>query len=127
MFSFRQIIGDTAKEVRKRPGTAIGMALVFLLMAGGLRLASSQEIGYTQDPNAGKRMTLLLKDYEPRTMAHLASHEVPRARFAAIDIHNHINDAQGIRDKKNACGRCDYGDGPREPQEDRDPYRDVGR
>jgi uncharacterized protein len=100
MFSLRQNVEGTLKELGKWPVSTMGVALVFLLIAGGMHLAGSQEITYKQDPNAGKRMTLLLKDFEPRTMAHLASHEVPRARFAAIDIHNHINDAEGIRDEK---------------------------
>jgi len=100
MFSLIQNFGRTLKELRKPRGSVMGVALILLLIAGSMHLANSQQISYTQDPNAGKRMTLLLKDYEPRTMAHLASHDVPRARFAAIDIHNHINDAQGIRDEK---------------------------
>jgi predicted TIM-barrel fold metal-dependent hydrolase len=70
--------------------------VLLLLIAAEPSLAPSQEIKYSQDPNAEKRMTLLLKDFEPRSMAHLAAHEAPRARFAAIDIHNHINDAGGI-------------------------------
>ena len=72
-----------------------GMVLL-LLIGGALNLARSQEIKYSQDPNADKRMTLLLKDFDPRSMAHLAAHEVPRARFAAIDIHNHVNDPGGV-------------------------------
>jgi predicted TIM-barrel fold metal-dependent hydrolase len=71
-------------------------AVVMLLLGGGVRLALSQEIKYSADPNADKRMTLLLKDYEPRAMVHLAVHEVPRAKFAVIDVHNHVNDAGGI-------------------------------
>jgi uncharacterized protein len=78
--------------------TASGMALV-LLIAGGVRLARSQEIKYSADPNADKRMTLLLKDYDPHPMVHLAVHEVPRAKFAVIDVHNHVNDAGGIHGK----------------------------
>jgi len=74
---------------------AAGAALV-LLIAGGVQLARSQEIKYSTDPNAEKRMTLLLKDYDPHPMVHLAVHEVPRAKFAVIDVHNHVNDAGGI-------------------------------
>ena len=96
MFSFRQAVAGTFERLRKRPGSAMGAALALLLIAGGVRLARSQEIKYSQDPNADKRMTLLLKDFEPHSMAHLAAHEVPRARFAAIDIHNHVNDPGGI-------------------------------
>ncbi|MGH9675754.1 MAG: hypothetical protein ACRD36_01520, partial [Candidatus Acidiferrum sp.] len=55
-----------------------------------------QGIQYSADPNAEKRMTLLLKDFAPRPLVHLPVHEVPRARFYAIDVHNHVNDAGGI-------------------------------
>jgi predicted TIM-barrel fold metal-dependent hydrolase len=96
MFSFQQMVGVALEELRKRPGIALSAALALFLIAGGVRLARSQEIKYSQDPNAEKRMTLLLKDFKPHSMAHLAAHEVPRARFAAIDIHNHVNDPGGI-------------------------------
>ena len=55
-----------------------------------------QAITYTADPNAGKRMTLLLKDFAPQSMLQAAVHEVPRAKFPVIDVHNHVNDAVGI-------------------------------
>ncbi len=72
-----------------------GMA--FLLMIGsGLKLASSPGTRFSQVPNADKQMTLLLKDYNPRPMLHAAVHEVPRAKFPVIDVHNHVNDAGGI-------------------------------
>jgi len=40
-------------------------------------------------------MTLLLKDFHPTPMLHAAVHEVPRAKFYVIDVHNHVNDARG--------------------------------
>jgi predicted TIM-barrel fold metal-dependent hydrolase len=55
-----------------------------------------QAITYTADPNASKRMTLLLKDFAPKSMLHASVHEVPRAKFPVIDVHNHVNDAVGI-------------------------------
>jgi predicted TIM-barrel fold metal-dependent hydrolase len=58
--------------------------------------AKDQAITYSADPNAGKRMTLLLKDFAPKSMLHAAVHEVPRAKFPVIDVHNHVNDAVGI-------------------------------
>ena len=94
MFS-RRVVSGTLEQLRKRL-IALGVSLVLLLIPGAERLARCQEINYRQDPNAEKRMTLLLKDFDPRPMAHLAVHDVPRARFAAIDIHNHVNDAGGI-------------------------------
>jgi predicted TIM-barrel fold metal-dependent hydrolase len=72
-----------------------GLALL-LMIVGGLKLALSQEIKYSQDPNAAKRMTLLLKDFAPRPMLHVPAHEVSRAKFPVIDVHNHVNDAGRI-------------------------------
>ena len=40
---------------------------------------------------------LLLRDFKPRSMVHLAAHEVDRARFPAIDFHNHVGDAHAQR------------------------------
>ena len=66
------------------------------LVVGIASVTVAQDIAYKEDPDAAKRMTLLLKDFEPRAMVHLAVHEVPQAKFPAIDFHNHVNDAQGI-------------------------------
>ncbi len=71
-------------------------AFVLILVAAGLRLVFAQEIKYGGDPNASKRMTLQLKDYDPKSMLHAAEHSVPRAKFPVIDVHNHVNDADGI-------------------------------
>jgi predicted TIM-barrel fold metal-dependent hydrolase len=75
-------------------------ALAGLVLTGGLLLAFTAEsqgpkqtIQYKEEPNADKRMTLLLKDFAPRTMLHAAVREVPRAKFPVIDVHNHVNDA----------------------------------
>jgi predicted TIM-barrel fold metal-dependent hydrolase len=58
--------------------------------------APQQEIKYSQDPDAAKHMTLLLKDFDPKSMLHSSVHEVPRAKFPVIDVHNHVNDAGGV-------------------------------
>ena len=71
-----------------------------LFVVGIVSLAMSQDIAYKEDPNAAARMTLLLKDFEPHPMVHLPVHEVPRAKFPVIDMHNHVNDAQGINGDK---------------------------
>jgi predicted TIM-barrel fold metal-dependent hydrolase len=75
------------------------LALVLLLgtlAAASVTQANGQEIKYSEDPDAAKRMTLLLKDWDPKPMLHLQTHEVPRAKFYVIDVHNHVNDAGGI-------------------------------
>lgn len=70
----------------------------FLLgtLAASVTPVRGQEIQYKQDPDAEKRMTLLLKDWDPKPMVHLAQHDVPRAKFYVIDVHNHVNDAGGV-------------------------------
>src|ERR1700738_2224316 len=74
--------------------TAVKATSFFFLIA--VWPALGQEIKYSQDPNAEKRMTLLLKDFDPQPMLKVPAHEVPRAKFAVIDVHNHVNDAGGI-------------------------------
>lgn len=82
-------------SLRGRAGYIVG-AFALVLVAAGLRLVFAQEIKYGGDPNASKRMTLLLKDFDPKSMLHAAEHAVPRAKFPVIDVHNHVNDADGI-------------------------------
>ena len=96
MLSLQQMVGRAFLRLRRRPASAMGRALLLLLLAGSGRLARGQEIKYGQDPNAEKRMTLLLKDFDPQPMLHVPVHEIPRAKFPVIDIHNHVNDAGGI-------------------------------
>ena len=59
-------------------------------------LAHGQDIQYREDPEAAKRMTLLLKDWDPKPMVHLKTHNVPRAKYYVIDVHNHVNDPGGV-------------------------------
>jgi predicted TIM-barrel fold metal-dependent hydrolase len=72
------------------------ISTLFLLLAAIGPAAVAQEINYSRDSHAEKRMTLLLKDWNPKAMVHLAQREVPRAKFYVIDVHNHVNDAGGI-------------------------------
>jgi len=72
------------------------ISTLFLLLAAIGPAAVAQEINYSKDSHAEKRMTLLLKDWNPKAMVHLAQSEVPRAKFYVIDVHNHVNDAGGI-------------------------------
>jgi predicted TIM-barrel fold metal-dependent hydrolase len=55
-------------------------------------------IGYQSAPDAEQKKTLLLKDFHPQSMLHLSAHEVKRAKFYVIDVHNHTNDAAGIEE-----------------------------
>jgi gluconolactonase len=61
--------------------------------------ATTKDINYSGDPDAEKRMTLLLKDWTPVSNLHLKVHEVPRAKFYVIDMHNHVDDAGGIHNE----------------------------
>src|SRR5437016_12648966 len=81
----------------------------FLLLLAGLICASgaqtgnqstsqtsSPQIGYKSAENAEQKKTLLLKDFHPASMLHAPVHEIERAKYYVIDVHNHVNDAQGI-------------------------------
>jgi uncharacterized protein len=72
--------------------------IVALIALVGARapLAHGQDIQYREDPEAAKRMTLLLKDWDPKPMVHLKAHDVPRAKYYVIDVHNHVNDPGGV-------------------------------
>ncbi|HYL84655.1 MAG TPA: amidohydrolase family protein [Candidatus Angelobacter sp.] len=70
---------------------------VLLLTRSALSQGAGQPVQYQEDPNAARQMSLLLKDFEPRAMLHAAAHEVPRAKFPVIDVHNHVNDASATR------------------------------
>jgi len=76
---------------------AVSLAIVLLpvVLLFARSQSQSQGIRNKQDPNASKRKTLLLKDFEPKSMLHAAVHEVPRAKFPVIDVHNHVNDPGG--------------------------------
>lgn len=75
-----------------------GFAVLFVAYV--THRAVGQEIKHKSDPNAAKKKTLLLKDFDPKPMLHTASHEVPRAKFPVIDIHNHVDDAGGVHNEE---------------------------
>ena len=60
------------------------------------RQTTPGQIGYQSAPDAEQRKTLLLKDFQPTSMLHAAVHQVPKAKFYVIDVHNHVNDAARI-------------------------------
>lgn len=57
---------------------------------------SQPQISYKSAADAEQRKTLLLRDFHPKSMMHATVHNVDRARFPVIDVHNHINDAARI-------------------------------
>jgi predicted TIM-barrel fold metal-dependent hydrolase len=54
--------------------------------------SSAGPTGRSQAPEA--RKPLLLRDFKPVSMLHARVHNVERARFPVIDVHNHVNDAR---------------------------------
>jgi predicted TIM-barrel fold metal-dependent hydrolase len=58
----------------------------------------SQEIGYKTAPGAEQKKTLLLRDFQPQSMLHVAEHPVERAKFPVFDVHQHVNDAMHLED-----------------------------
>jgi len=44
--------------------------------------------------DAQQKSTLLLRDFQPKSMLHAPVHSVLRAKFPVIDVHNHVNDAR---------------------------------
>ena len=57
---------------------------------------SQPQIGYKPAPDAEQKKALLLKDFHPASVLHTPAHRLERAKFYVIDVHNHVNDAQGI-------------------------------
>jgi len=74
-------------------------ALYLLLFAAALASAQQSPIGYKPAADADSKKTILLKDFHPQSALHAAAHEIRRAKFPVIDVHNHTNDARGIGDR----------------------------
>jgi predicted TIM-barrel fold metal-dependent hydrolase len=75
---------------RIRTSTLLLMLPLLLALAGTLWAQG-------QAPTAQKveqKKTLLLRDFKPKSMLHAPVHNVYRARFPVIDVHNHVNDAR---------------------------------
>jgi predicted TIM-barrel fold metal-dependent hydrolase len=73
----------------------VRMVALTALTITGVAPARGQDIKYGEDLEAAKRMTLLLKDWDPKPMVHVKAHEVQRAKYYVIDVHNHVNDPSG--------------------------------
>jgi uncharacterized protein len=75
----------------------------FILLATSFALAQNPgdssaqpQIGYKSAEGAEQNKTLLLRDFKPESMLHVPEHKVDRAKFYVVDVHSHVNDAQGI-------------------------------
>src|SRR5439155_26024081 len=76
---------------------------LILLFATGARGGDPQQeispqIGYKPAQNVEQKKTLLLKDFKPQSMLHAPVHNIDRAKYYVIDVHNHVNDAMRIED-----------------------------
>ena len=58
--------------------------------------AGTGQIGYKSAADAEQKKTLLLRDFHPVSMLHVPAHQVAKAKYYVIDVHNHVNDAAGI-------------------------------
>jgi len=71
---------------------AVSLAIVFSAEPA----AQQQQIQYGEQPGTAQRTTLLLRDFQPRSMLHVAAHTVEKARFPVWDVHNHVDDVSRI-------------------------------
>ena len=77
--------------MRRIRTSRLALMLPLLLALAGTLWAQGQA------PTAQKmeqKNTLLLRDFQPKSMLHAPVHNVYRARFPVIDVHNHVNDAR---------------------------------
>jgi predicted TIM-barrel fold metal-dependent hydrolase len=79
------------------PIRAARLCLLFVATLAASAPAQTQpEIGYKSAADADQTKTLLLKDFKPTSMLHASAHSIDKAKYYVIDVHNHVNDAQGI-------------------------------
>lgn len=69
-------------------------ALIALALFATLPVGASGQTGAQRGEGADEK-DLLLRDFKPQSMLHVPVHNVQRARFPVIDVHNHVNDARG--------------------------------
>jgi predicted TIM-barrel fold metal-dependent hydrolase len=107
-FRYLWFVGQIWLEVvlsAKSKATYRSFLMLFLFAA--LSIAQTPTVAANQDPaqigyksavGADEKKTLLLKDFHPVPMLHAPAHNIERAKYYVIDVHNHINDALGIDD-----------------------------
>jgi predicted TIM-barrel fold metal-dependent hydrolase len=69
-----------------------------LALAQNSRQTAQPQIGYKSAADAEKKKTVLLRDFKPVSMLHVPVHQVVKAKFYVMDVHNHINDAARVED-----------------------------
>src|ERR1700682_552528 len=83
----------------KKLGVALFLCFIESVWSVGQIVSPPQDqIGYKSAADAEQKKTLLLKDFQPVPMLHAPVHNVNRAKYYVIDVHNHVNDAMRIDD-----------------------------
>ncbi len=77
-------------EMRSALGKTLPFAIAGLILLGVLGTGRPSRSAQNPAPNKD----LLLRDFKPRSMLHAPIHNVLRARYPVIDVHNHVNDAR---------------------------------
>jgi len=79
---------------------ALQLAFMVVAVMAAAQNASRprEQIGYKPALDADQKKTLLLKDFHPASMLHADTNRVDRAKFYVIDVHNHVNDAEGVEE-----------------------------
>jgi uncharacterized protein len=95
--AFRRVKMETIRKLVLLSARFALLGLLLPLACG--QDASSPQIGYKAAQDAEQKKTLLLRDFKPASMLHVPEHKIQRAKFYVIDVHNHVNDPAGIRDR----------------------------
>jgi predicted TIM-barrel fold metal-dependent hydrolase len=74
--------------------SSLGAAWAGLAMRGSANAQNAAPDAPPATPGAAADAPLALKDYQPKSMLHVAETKVPRSRFPAIDAHTHLSWAQ---------------------------------
>src|SRR5881396_2631295 len=93
MDSTRRLLLEWRSVAHRRRSAMIPRALSFLACAALFAALGSTVPAPSAAPSSNE--DLALRDFKPRSMLLVPEHQVPRAAFPAIDVHNHVNDAHG--------------------------------
>jgi len=74
----------------RRNGLLVSLGGLVLALGGTLQA----QVQYRPPEGSEEKKTLLLRDFKPKSMLHAPVHNVYRARFPVVDVHNHVNDAR---------------------------------
>lgn len=77
------------------PAPSAGGTRRVMLSLAAICLASLAHAQVAAAPKGAGGSGLLLRDFQPRSMLKVPSHEIGRAAFPVVDVHNHVGDAYG--------------------------------